>query len=359
MRQTSSQLKDNRFSDARFFQRRSRHSEMAQPSTLQKHAPTRQEVSPYLPHRRMLLQTRRIRELSDLRPARAIVDICACWAVILAMLALVSIARSWWIVLVAIPVIGNRYYALFIIGHDAMHRRLFPNIKKNDFWADLLILAPIGAITRLNNGNHLAHHRYLATSRDPDRFKHACFNKAESVSFITFLLGLSSVGRAFRAVFLTRGEKSGQEAHSSYTLRDLVLLAGWLIVGIGGLTWFIGWWAYPVLWLFPVYCFMYLADNFRSFAEHSHPESDSLADHHRLITYLSNPVERALVAPMNMNYHTAHHLWPSIPYYNLPTADKEIRRKASGGELEWRKSYIGYLIRYWFALPLAECQEKA
>jgi len=49
-------------------------------------------------------------------------------------------------VLLAIPVIGNRYYALFIIGHDGMHRRLFPHIKRNDFWNDLLVLAPIGAI---------------------------------------------------------------------------------------------------------------------------------------------------------------------------------------------------------------------
>jgi len=58
---------------------------------------------------------------------------------------------------------------------------------------------------------------------------------------------------------------------------------------------------------------------------------------------------------MNMNYHAVHHLWPSIPYYNLPIADSEIRRPAEALGLEWRGSYFAYLIRYWIALPIEEC----
>lgn len=321
--------------------------------------------SPYLPYRRTLLSPTRIKNLSTLKPWRAIADIIICWAWILAAAALVATYPRWWTVLVAVPVIGNRYYALFIVGHDAMHRRLFPNIKRNDFWADLLIFASIGAITRLNNRNHLAHHLHLATPRDPDRHKHACFNKADRIELLTFLSGLASVGQAAKAVFITRGRASsvkGNEQSSqadSYSLRDFVLLAGWLVFAAGGLSWLVGWWAYPVLWLFPVYAFMYLADNFRSFAEHSHPEGDQAADRHRLITYTSNPLERTLVAPMNMNYHTAHHLWPSIPYYNLPEADREIRGGAeAAADLEWRGSYFAYLFRYWLALPIAECARR-
>ena len=318
--------------------------------------------SPYLPYRHALLSAAQIKQLSTPKPWRAIVDAAICWAWILAAMGLVAYHTTWLTVLLAIPVIGNRYYALFIIGHDGLHRRLFPTIKRNDFWNDLLIMAPIGAITRLNNRNHLAHHHHFTTEKDPDRHKHACFNKADRPEFLEFLSGVASFWKSAIAVLLTwQGGKNrnalARSASDSHTLRDFVILASWFAILAGGLTWLIAWWAYPVLWLLPVYAFMVLGDNFRSFAEHSHPERDQAADRHRLITYTSNPFERMLVAPMNMNFHTAHHLWPSIPYYNLPTADRLIRQHPAAAELEWRGSYFAYLRTYWSALPIAECKQ--
>ena len=77
-----------------------------------------------------------------------------------------------------------------------------------------------------------------------------------------------------------------------------------------------------------------------------------------MITYVSSLPELLFFAPMNMNYHAAHHLWVSIPYYNLPIADAEMRRHPLAAELEWRRSYVGYLVRYALALPLEECRVK-
>lgn len=311
----------------------------------------------YSPYRRMLLSAARVKELSALRPARSLTDAAICWLWIFAAFGMVAALQTKWAVLVAIPVIGNRYYALFIIGHDGMHRRLFPNIRRNDFWSDLLVFAPIGAITRINNRNHLAHHLYLSTQRDPDRHRHACFNKSDHLELIGFLSGLTSVFQSAKAVFVTRGGEASARAKrpNEYKPRDLALLGGWFLALAGGLTWFVGWWAYPVLWLLPVYVFTYLGDNFRSFAEHSRPESDASADPHRLITYVSNPIERTFFAPMSMNYHTVHHLWPSIPYYNLAIADREIRARGQELGLEWRTSYVAYLWRYWRAVPIEGC----
>jgi fatty acid desaturase len=318
-------------------------------------------AGPYLLHRHSLLSSAQIKQLSTLKPRRSMLDAAICWACILAAFGLVAWHTAWWTVLLAIPVIGNRFYALFILAHDGMHRRLFPHVKRNDFWTDLLVLGAIGAINRINNRNHLMHHRQLATPEDPDRHKHACFNKSDRLEFVEFLSGFTSVWHSAKAVFFTRGRKRAEKISAapnaaSYTLRDFVILAGWFALLAGGLTWFIGWWAYPVLWILPVYAFMFLGDNFRSFAEHSHPEGDQAADCHRLITYTSNPLERMLVAPMNMNFHTAHHLWPSIPYYNLAAADRLIRRHPAAADLEWRGSYFAYLLAYWTALPIAECK---
>jgi fatty acid desaturase len=318
---------------------------------------------PYQPYRKALLSPERVRALSELRPRRAIIDTIACWMCIVSAWAFVALWPRWWTILLAIPIVGSRYYALLIVGHDAIHRRLMADQTWNDWFADLFVFGPVAAITRINNRNHLGHHRHLSTADDPDLHQFTCTNKYQPHLLLAYLTGFSSLCRSFRNVFLRPVAEPSSEADvklQHYTLRDFALIAVWQVGMIGGLTYFVAWWAYPVLWLVPLYCFTFLGDNFRAFAEHSQPRSDVYADRQRLITFLSNPVERIFVAPLNMNYHAAHHLWPSIPYYNLPQADREIRNHpAAANGLEWRSSYFGYLWDYFRLLPLADCKPSA
>ena len=323
------------------------------PATPRRSGSTIRSISPYRPYRDVL-PIARIRELSQMRPARAVRDTALCWAAIVLAWAAAATWTRPWVVAIAFVVVGTRYYALFIIGHDGMHRRLLPGHDANDLFNDLFCLGPIGAVTHINNRNHLLHHRHLSTDDDPDRHKHCCRNKATRPAYLAFLTGLANLVPAFGNVFVHNSEARSRRA---YTARDVAIIVGWQAVLATGLTLAVGWWAYPVLWLLPVYVFTYLADTLRSFLEHSHPEADAKADEHRLITYLSSPLERLLFAPMNMNYHAAHHLWPSIPYYNLPAADRELRADPRSAGLEWRGSYISYMARYYLALPLPECQE--
>src|SRR3954454_11401820 len=118
-------------------------------------------MATYQPYRSTLISPARVRELSRLKPRRAMLDIAGCWLAILAAWTAVAVWTNAWVVLLAIPVIGTRFYALFVIGHDAMHRRLMRDRAHNDLVADLLIFGPIGATTRVNKRNHLEHHRHL------------------------------------------------------------------------------------------------------------------------------------------------------------------------------------------------------
>jgi fatty acid desaturase len=197
----------------------------------------------------------------------------------------------------------------------------------------------------------------LATPEDPDRHKYACFNKTDLTALLGYMSGLTSIFKSVRNVFFASARApAGARTDDGYTARDFAILGGCQLALIGGLTWAFGWWGWPLMWAAPVYVFTYLGDSIRSFAEHSRPQADALADEHRLITYVSTRMERMFFAPMNMNYHAAHHLWVSIPYYNLPLADDEMRRHPLAAELEWRASYTGYLARYMLALPLDECR---
>src|ERR1051325_5193309 len=72
----------------------------------------------YRLYRSALLSPQRVRELSQLRPWRAALHTAWLWLLIVAAWTLVAWRPTWWAVLLAIPVIGTRYYALFIIGHD-------------------------------------------------------------------------------------------------------------------------------------------------------------------------------------------------------------------------------------------------
>ena len=317
---------------------------------------------PYHPYRQTLLSPERVRELSRLRPGRVVLDTLARWLLMVAAWTAVAWRPEWWMVAVAFPVVGSAYYGLFIIGHDGMHRRLFATRWLNDLWNDVFCQGAIGAVTHVNNRNHLRHHQHLATEDDPDRHKHACFNKVDHDQLIGFISGISGLARTVLHVFRPGAQparRAVEESEGGYTGRDVVIVLGVQLALFLGLTMGVGAWAYPVLWLAPVYLFTYLADNFRSFAEHSWPRQDRVSDDHRLITYLANPIECWFIAPNHMNFHAAHHLWPSIPYYNLPIADREIRRHPAAGELEWRRSYVGYLFSYWTAQPLEECRPEA
>ncbi len=271
-------------------------------------------------------------------------------------------------------VVGTQYYALFIIGHDGFHRRLFAKRSNNDLFSDLFIYAPIGVITRINNKNHLMHHSSLASPTDPDRHKYTCFNKTSPGEVAIYLSGLRSVFNTLRNVYSNKstrgpatqpaagggvGPDEADSPKDGYKPRDFCILVVWQVALIAGLSLLVGWWAYPVLWLLPVFLFAYLGDNFRSFAEHSQPEADSLADAHRMISYDPNWLERTLFSPLNMNFHAAHHLWPSIPYYNLPIADRELRGLPAATGLEWRRSYFSYLARYLRSLPIPGCDKKS
>lgn len=303
----------------------------------------------YQPYRSVLLSRGELIEFNTLRPAKALADVAVLWGQILAAWVVAALCDTWWISVMAAMVVGNRYYSLFIIGHDGLHRRLHDRTETNDRLNDALILGAIGAITRLNRRNHMKHHASLDTIGDPDAFKYASRRRKSKAAFLLSFTAIPFVFRAVRNVFAV--QQPAAAVKDRHTARDLLIIAMWQGGLLVGLTLAFGWWGYLLMWWLPVYVFTFAADLARVFCEHSAEDGGHIGLPDRLVTFDGQPLELALFAPKNMNHHTAHHLWPSIPYYNLPRATASLRARmpklpAGSSATTFRDSYCGYLRNY-------------
>lgn len=309
----------------------------------------------------------------QLRPARVILDTIRSYGLIALALygAAISQGTQFFVpmTVLAILVIGTQQYALQIIHHDGMHWRLFEGKVANDLFCRLFLSPYLFSLLESLRFKHLAHHSSLGTLADPDRYYHATKGKQTPLEFLWFLSSLQSIVATLSKVDLfwnwalardevpsrklkptPRKEKAAQARLFDLFLMVLVQLAIAL-----GLFEVFGWYGYFVFWLLPFFLGVWLPQNIRSFAEHAHPESDSEADSHREITFVSSTLERIFFAPMNMNYHAEHHFYPGVPYYNLPALRAHLEQTGRVMEsVQYRRSYLGFIWQYWKSLPITQ-----
>jgi fatty acid desaturase len=291
----------------------------------------------------------RLRALTRKSPLRVVASIGRCWLLLAAALALVALRPGWATALVAFVVVGTQQYALSILAHDGKHRNLFASKRVNDLVSVALLAAPLGVDFEGDRVRHLSHHWRLGEDDDPDRDLYSADGKARKGPFLLFLSGLNSLP-FFRRSIVGEPSKRPLAARLASLVRARwpAIPAQLLLVAV--LTWTIGVWAYPALWIGPLYVLVFMPTRFRQFCEHGQPRvPDEAADADRLVTFRPNLVERILFAPMRMGYHAEHHLYPSVPYYRLPELARLI---GESSEIEVRPSYVGFARRFFGALPL-------
>ena len=108
-----------------------------------------------------------------------------------------------------------------------------------------------------------------------------------------------------------------------------------------------GWYGYFALWLLPLGTLGSFYNDLRSFCEHSLVGRDAFDKSERMISFISNPVERFFIAPNHMNYHAEHHLFPFVPHNSLPELRRAIQSCPElSAQIVWRRSYFGHLLSY-------------
>jgi len=285
------------------------------------------------------------RALSAIQNWRGALAILFQWTVI-ATAAFAAIWSEYWLVYaLAVVVIGTRQHALAILVHDAAHYRLFTGRGFNDVAANLTLSYPLGFSLTRYRPFHLDHHRFSYSDRRKDpEWRYIQNNpdwqwpkspRAAARIILMDLLGLNilTLYRLLRQlspwfIFFDAQADDGE----SLRTRERALLLGFAGTVLAALALTNGWAYFALLWLLPMATIATAVFRLRTVAEHA-----GLMEDHELRstrTVLPAVFERFLVAPCNVNYHLEHHLYPSVPFYNLPKlhrrllAEPEFRRNA-------------------------------
>ncbi len=241
------------------------------------------------------------------------------WVIIAATIIWSINYASPWLYPIAVIIVGARMHALAILMHDATHYRFLKNRVWNDRLSNYLTMYPIFTSIEKYRPNHLSHHQHLNTDEDPDwvaKLGNRAFTFPKSKS--EFLLSVASYFVLYQGIsdafwFLKRFGGKGKNAVKEPVAEKIVFY----LLMFGAITFFGVWKYYLLYWVVPYFSTFFMFQYIRSVAEHF-GELAYENDLNSSRTVKPSLIERFLIAPHNVGYHLEHHLYPGVPYYNLP-----------------------------------------
>ncbi len=239
------------------------------------------------------------------------------WIVIIAVYV---ISFYYWNVLfyfIAVIIIGSRMHALAVLMHDVAHHRFFKNRRLSDFIANVMVCWPLMITVEMYRNNHLSHHQHLNSDLDPDwvaKIGRQEFKFPQTkLGFVLTLLGYMSGIKGLYDLTWMISRMKGKSKKKGVDWNRI----GFLVILVTLISVLGGWKLYLLFWVIPFFTSFLLFQYIRSFAEHfGKLEYNSLLGSSR--TVLPTLFERVLIAPYNISYHLEHHLYPGIPFHNLP-----------------------------------------
>lgn len=291
-----------------------------------------------------------VRELSSISNLRAGWAVLRQWLIIGAVIAAAVLSHHWALYVLAFVVVASRQHALGVLMHDASHYRLFSNRAANEWVGDLLLALPIFLSLNRYRVEHLQHHRYTNTDRDPywndfqsDPVWHwPKTPRAAAWIFVRDLLGLNipSVGKVGRRWSPFAEHFTSTGALTPLRTEDRIrtyIFIGALLTGLAVTN---GWLPFLLLWLLPALTLGFAFIRMRTVGEHLGLPGRHELDSTRHIdgTWL----ERLTICPLNINYHIAHHMFPSVPYYRLPELQRLLLKDPIYRDRAYlKRSYLG------------------
>lgn len=255
-------------------------------------------------------------------------------AIALTGLGIALAVLGWWALL---PVHGVLLVFLFTLEHECTHRTPFASDRLSDIvgtLCGLVLILPFQWFRAF----HLAHHRFTnLPGRDPEL---ASPKPATLGQWAWHVSGLPYWGAALALLLrLARGREEPDylppraqkraAAEARWMLAVYAVLAASLLMG-PLILWV---WVVPVLMSQPVLRLYLLAE---------HGDCPQVADMFaNTRTTFTTAVVRFLA--WNMPYHVEHHVYPTVPFHNLPLLHRLIRdhlQVTADGYADFTRAYL-------------------
>jgi fatty acid desaturase len=229
---------------------------------------------------------------------------------------------SWYFYPVTILLIGSRQRALATLLHEAAHQVIAKNRTLNfmmgTFFSGYFILQTMSSYRK----SHVEkHHRYFGNpDEDPDYkfaisqglYQQSLDDKTFQMLYIFSPLLLAQVPKYIKSLLIHRFLED-----QNYL--ELVAIGLWWLTIIS-LSILFNLWQYLILfWLIPYLTVFQIIGWFIELAEH-YPLMNNDINLYMSRNRNSHFIEKFLTGMHNENYHLVHHLFPNIPFWNVPKA---------------------------------------
>ncbi|HEV3010100.1 MAG TPA: fatty acid desaturase family protein [Burkholderiales bacterium] len=280
----------------------------------------------------------------------------------LILAAAIAVGLYFWpnplIIFLAVLVIGTRQHALFVIAHDAAHYLLYDNRLLNDAVGRACAMLQ-GLSMCTYRVIHRMHHNNLYGELDPDTALHGGYPRGRAYlikkllkdlsgvtawkTYAYFLGGAPALNTSTNVALRPLDDTSGKLRKEALQDRNLVIAFHVLLLGVFAWGGYLV--QYLVLWVLPLVTVVQAILRLRAIAEHG-----ATTDFSSPLTAARTNVAPAwlewLIFPHQVNYHIEHHLYASVPHYNLPALHAELlkNRVLDGAEVVPFRATLGKIF---------------
>lgn len=261
-----------------------------------------------------------IKELSRLDSKKSLFFIFFEWVLILSMFLVFTYYKKFLLLIVFIPLMATRMYALYSLLHDGVHCLITKNRKLNDFISTVFLALPLFISFTNMRKVHFLHHKHLQTEKDPEighlQYEEFDFplSKTQLIAiFVKDILGYNYLKYRFNTFHNILKNKS-LSINMYYVFYYLVIAVVVFKFNI--------WQEFLLLWILPYITVYQLLNRLRTYFEHFNIPDKK----YKIRTFEFNRFFSFFIAPYSLGYHTEHHLYPNVPNYNLRKVNHYIKR---------------------------------